>query len=288
MIISLIARWEQVHEPAFFQYKAQLDRLGTVHKPPPLAARRGVWGRHAKDSLYFLHGLRQCPPLTRTSAHCTHLHSHILAWSVCNQVPRASGAAARASQQPVVAAAHPLQLSVLCAGAALGVLRHLKCTEIYGPGGEPVASPAPDGGGEAREVGPAYTDYHLRQWPRSPRFLRAGGHGRCRGRRRAAAEASGPGARDKAGGGGGGPGLLAAARPHTVRRGGHGRAAGESRLTAAIPVENPCCSCKLTRVRSGCRTGAGTARTSLHMITWSMHKLWTVLKHDGPNHLGLW
>ena len=28
---------------------------------------------------------------------------------------------------------------------------------------------------------------------------------------------------------------------------------GESRLTAAIPVDNPCCSCRLTRVRSRCR-----------------------------------
>ena len=31
--------------------------------------------------------------------------------------------------------------------------------------------------------------------------------------------------------------------------------AGESRLTAAIPMDNPYCSCKLTHVRSGCSSG---------------------------------
>ena len=29
-------------------------------------------------------------------------------------------------------------------------------------------------------------------------------------------------------------------------------------LTAAIPMENPCCSCKLTRVRSRCRTSSSS------------------------------
>ena len=39
-------------------------------------------------------------------------------------------------------------------------------------------------------------------------------------------------------------------------------AAGESGLTPAIPVDNPCCSCKLTRVRSRCSTGPGSSRAT--------------------------
>ena len=35
---------------------------------------------------------------------------------------------------------------------------------------------------------------------------------------------------------------------------------GEPRFTAAIPMENPCCSCKLTRVRSACRSRVAGAR----------------------------
>ena len=36
--------------------------------------------------------------------------------------------------------------------------------------------------------------------------------------------------------------------------------AGESWLTAAIPMENPCCGCELTRVRSRCRPAGGAGR----------------------------
>ena len=37
--------------------------------------------------------------------------------------------------------------------------------------------------------------------------------------------------------------------------------AGESWLTAAIPMENPCCSCKLTRIHPGVRRHQGSGRS---------------------------
>ena len=43
-------------------------------------------------------------------------------------------------------------------------------------------------------------------------------------------------------------------RAHLARS---ARAAGESWRTAATPMENPCCSCKLTRVRPRCSNGPG-------------------------------
>ena len=54
-----------------------------------------------------------------------------------------------------------------------------------------------------------------------------------------------------------GPDHLGFVRP-SVRDGAVvGELHGESRLTAAIPMENPCCSCKLTRAWSRCpQTGA--------------------------------
>ena len=107
--------------------------------------------------------------------------------------------------------------------------------------------------------------------------------------------------------------LLDAGSDPTVRDG-----AGESRLTATITMDSPYCSCKLTRVRAG--------NTPLHIVvanrdTKNIKKMlklggdtevenkegdtpllvalknsdqvrdpttWTILRHDGPNHLGLW
>ena len=88
-----------------------------------------------------------------------------------------------------------------------------------------------------------------------------------------------------------------------------GELGGEPRPTAAIPADNPCCSCKLTHVRSHCsckltrvqlqadtcsyRPTPPTAWRSgrsrwTRVPSLSMRQLWTAVQRDGPNHLGLW
>ena len=92
--------------------------------------------------------------------------------------------------------------------------------------------------------------------------------------------------------------------------------------TVAIPMDNPCCSCKLTRVRSRCRavaalrfgrqaklvtnaprlnvvagrsslaTGAESSQHALRQparvsASLSTRQIWTALHYDDTNHLGL-
>ena len=74
---------------------------------------------------------------------------------------------------------------------------------------------------------------------------------------------------------------------------------GGQRLTAAIPVENPYCSCKLTRVRARPPTPEGREprarqrqaikRSSSPSTSTKAGSptTWTTLEQDVPNHLAL-
>ena len=65
-------------------------------------------------------------------------------------------------------------------------------------------------------------------------------------------------------------------------------------LTAAVPMENPYCSCKLTEL-VGSRAKALDALVYTELIeplagvgTYIYIYAWAILRHDGPNRLGLW
>ena len=59
--------------------------------------------------------------------------------------------------------------------------------------------------------------------------------------------------------------------------------------TAAVPVDNTYCSCKLTRVRSGRHAALARDRDTgrgLHPVR-APPTTWTTARHDGPDHLAL-